>query len=301
MDLALADGDHSGGGNLFCIPFQEEHGGAGGGRIFRAGWGEARAAEFADRLHSYALAIPDDFGFDRCVSEMILNSTSRIVSSLTESERDEMFALMDGHYVAMTRKVFEADLGRKDEVILLHDGEGKIRGFTTILMNPCGEMAEGDVIYSGDTVIARECWGTQELVKGFCRRAGELQRRKGRKLFWFLISKGHRTYRYLPLFAKRFYPHPEHEELVLQKLAGDIAGAMFGDAWKADEGLIRFDGNAGHLREEIAGGRDGNPWVGYFMWKNPGWARGDELVCLTEMALENLRKFARAAFLEGFQ
>ena len=148
--------------------------------------------------------------------------TSEVLSIgfLTQAEAEEMFALMQAHYEGVGREAFEADLERKDEVILLRDGVGKIRGFTTIAWNPCGEMAKGDVIFSGDTVIDRECWGTQELVKGFCRRAGELQRRSGRRLYWFLISKGHRTYRYLPLFAKRFHPHPERDEPVLQEAGG---------------------------------------------------------------------------------
>lgn len=232
---------------------------------------------------------------------MILTSSPLPVGFLTRAERDEMFALMAGHYDAVTREAFDADLGRKNEVILLHDGEEKIRGFTTIAWNPCGEMEAGDVIFSGDTVIHRDCWGTQELVKGFCRRAGQLQRQSGRKLYWFLISKGHRTYRYLPLFAKRFHPHPERVEPELERLAGEITGKMFGAAWKADEGVIRFGGSAGHLREEIAGMREGNPWAEFFMRKNPGHAGGDELVCLTEMAEGNLRRGARAAFLEDFK
>lgn len=232
---------------------------------------------------------------------MILNSSPVPVGLLTGDERDEMFVLLDGHYNAVTREVFDADLARKSEVILLHDDGGRIRGFTTIAWNPCGEMEEGDVIFSGDTVIARECWGTQELVKGFCRRAGDLQSRSGRKLYWFLISKGHRTYRYLPLFAKHFYPHPQRAEPILERLAGEIAGKMFGAAWKGDEGVIRFDGSAGHLREELDGVREGNPWVDFFLRKNPGYSRGDELVCLTEMSEENLLRSARAAFLEGFR
>jgi len=232
---------------------------------------------------------------------MILNSSPLTIGSLTGSEWDEMFELMAGHYDAVTREAFDADLERKDEVILLHDEIGKLRGFTTIAWNPCGEMEEGDVVFSGDTVIHRECWGTQELVKGFCRRAGELRRRSGRKLYWFLISKGHRTYRYLPLFAKRFHPHLERHEPFLEKLAGEIAREMFGGAWKADEGLIRFGESAGHLREEVDVTRQSNRWAEFFLEKNPGYARGDELACITEMTEENLRKFALKAFGEGLR
>lgn len=231
---------------------------------------------------------------------MILTSSPLPVGFLTGTEHDEMFALMAGHYGGVSKSAFDADLERKNEVILLHDESGRIRGFTTCAWNPCGEMEAGDVIFSGDTVIDRECWGTQELVRGFCRRAGELQRHSGRKLYWFLISKGHRTYRYLPLFARRFHPHPERVENELERLAGEIAGKMFGAAWQADEGVIRLGESGGHLREELDAVRDANRWVDFFKERNPGYLSGDELVCLTEMDEGNLRRGARAAFLEGF-
>lgn len=231
---------------------------------------------------------------------MILKSSPLPIGFLTRDERNEMFALMTAHYHGVTRATFDADLRRKNEVILLHDDQEKIRGFTTYAWNPCGEMEAGDVIFSGDTIIDKECWGTQELVKGFCRRAGERQRYSGRRLYWFLISKGHRTYRYLPIFAQRFHPHPEREEPILEKLAGEIAERMFGDAWKPKEGVIRFDQSAGHLKDELAGSPDKNAWVRYFLEKNPGYAHGEELVCITEMSVENLRKIALAAFCEKF-
>ena len=51
--------------------------------------------------------------------------------------------------------------------------------------------------------------GEQALVGAFCHFAGGLKARdREAPLFWFLISKGHRTYRYLSLFAHRYYPNP---------------------------------------------------------------------------------------------
>jgi hypothetical protein len=38
--------------------------------------------------------------------------------------------------------------------------------------------------------------------------------------------------------------------------------------------------------------------VRFFNQRNPGHARGDELVCMTEMDAGNLRRFALAAFTE---
>ena len=228
-----------------------------------------------------------------------LQSSTRLVSSLTLAEKRAMHDLMTAHYEAVPWKRFEADLSAKDEVLMLHDIQKKLRGFTTLAWNPSGWLDEGDILFSGDTIIDRRCWGTQELVRAFCRRAGEWKAASGRRLFWFLISKVHRTYLYLPLFARRFYPHPEVEETEWAMLAGQVAERLFGDSWRPQEGVIRFPTSQGHLREELGIGRETNLWVRYFLERNPGHSRGEELVCFTEMDESNLRRGALAAFREG--
>jgi hypothetical protein len=236
------------------------------------------------------------------LNAIVLTSSARAAASLTAGERDAMHALMAEHYEAVPRDRFDADLARKDEVLMLHDGQGGLRGFTTLAWNPAGALPEGDILFSGDTIIDRRCWGTQELVRAFCRRAGERRAATGRPLFWFLLSKGHRTYLYLPLFARRFHPRPDHPEPAWEALAARVAGSLFGDAWQADDGVVRFPASHGHLREDLAAtsrDRRHNPWVRFFLERNPGYARGEELVCLTEMRAGNLRRGALQAFQEG--
>ena len=228
-----------------------------------------------------------------------LQSSTRLVTSLTLAEKQAMHHLMTAHYEAVPWAQFEADLSAKDEVLMLRDMQENLRGFTTLAWNPSGKLDEGDILFSGDTIIDRRCWGTQELVRAFCRRAGEWKSASGRRLFWFLISKGHRTYLYLPLFARRFYPHPEVEEPAWARLAGQVAEHLFGNSWKPHEGVIRFPTSQGHLREELIIGRETNLWVRYFITCNPGYLRGEELVCFTEMDESNLRRGALAAFREG--
>lgn len=236
------------------------------------------------------------------LNEITLGSEVRAVASLGEGERVAMHRLMIDHFEAVPRERFEADLAQKQEVILLRDGAGALRGFTTLGWNPCGYLSVGDVLVSGDTIIDRACWGTQELVRAFCRRAGEWRAASGRRLFWFLISKGHRTYLYLPLFARRFHPHPERPEPEMAALAGWVAAALFGSNWVAADGVIRFPESLGHLRPDLAADsseRIRNPFVRHFLRLNPGYAVGEELVCLTEMSRENLKRVALAAFVEG--
>lgn len=233
------------------------------------------------------------------LTSMELNSSARTVASLTPEDQYAMHALMTAHYEAVPRDRFTKDLSTKNEVLMLHDRGGTLRGFTTLAWNPTGRLAEGDILFSGDTIIDRRCWGTQELVRAFCRRAGEWKAARGRRLFWFLISKGHRTYLYLPLFARRFHPHPETSEAEWSDLASRVASTLFGDCWKANDGVIRFPASQGNLREELTTERGKNLWVRYFLERNPGHARGEELVCLTEMDEANLRRGALAAFREG--
>lgn len=222
-------------------------------------------------------------------------------TSLSAGQRKEMFDLMAAHYDEVAWPRFLNDLSGKDEVILLQGEGGKIWGFSTLAWNPGGWDGGEDFVFSGDTIIAREAWGSQELVKAFCRRAGVWQAERGRKLFWLLISKGHRTYLYLPLFARRFFPSPEQKDADLARLTDSIATRVFPDSWNGD-GVLRFAESCGQLKPDLAEAarsRDANRFVRFFLEANPGYRTGDELVCLAELSEENLKRSAKTAFLEG--
>ena len=95
------------------------------------------------------------------LKSIALRNSVREAGSLSARERDAIHALMTEHYEAVPRERFEADLSRKDEVLMLHDDGGILRGFTTLAWNPAGTFPEGDILFSGDTIIDRSCWGTQ--------------------------------------------------------------------------------------------------------------------------------------------
>ena len=44
---------------------------------------------------------------------------------------------------------------------------------------------------------------------------------------------------------------------------------------------------------DVGPGRLNEPHVAFFLQRNPGWCRGDELVCLTEVSFENLTPAGR--------
>ncbi|MFK5923696.1 MAG: hypothetical protein QM496_16075 [Verrucomicrobiota bacterium] len=231
----------------------------------------------------------------------VLKSKIIPVRHLSAILQERMFKLFSAAYDHVSHEVFAEDLSWKDEVILLLDDSGELQGFTTLAFNPKGLwISSGDVLFSGDTIIDPAYWGSNELVRAFCERAGEWRASSGRRLFWMLISKGHRTFLFLPLFAKRFFPHPKNQEIVLSEVVDTASRHLFGNAWFKDRGVIHFTESLGQLKPELVEAtwqRREKTMVRYFIEKNPGFAAGDELVCLTEMDTDNLKRVA----LNGFE
>src|SRR5262249_16026701 len=94
-------------------------------------------------------------------------------------------------------------------VLLLRDRATRAPvGFSTqVLMDVRVEGVGVRALFSGDTVIHREYWGSQELTRTWLRFAGDaLTASGGPPFYWFLIPKAYPTYLYLPLFFRAFYP-----------------------------------------------------------------------------------------------
>jgi hypothetical protein len=234
---------------------------------------------------------------------MELRSEVVPVQSLGETLIWEMYALFERYYDAVSEAMFRSDLKGKDEVVLLWKG-AVLKGFSTMQWNPSGcSLVEGDVLFSGDTIIAKDAWGSQALVKAFCRRAGQWSRTRGRPVYWLLISKGHRTYLYLPLFGRRFYPDPSRTCQDLKTIAVSVSQSIFGSAYDSKTGLIRFAEPRGQLKPYLAADtmtKAGSAYVDFFLERNPDFTDGVELVGLMELSADNLKFVARTAFIEGF-
>jgi hypothetical protein len=224
---------------------------------------------------------------------------------LSGEETERLFSLYAAHYDAADRGRFLADLADKDHVILLRDAEtGLTRGFSTqkILRTEI-DGRPVRALFSGDTIVDRSYWGEQELVRAWGRYAGRLLVSEPTPLWWLLISKGHRTYLYLPLFFKNYWPRfdaPVPDEA--RRLRHELASAKFGAAWDPMAGVLRFEESLGQLKPalaEVPPGRRDDPRVQFFLESNPGYARGEELVCLAEITPKNLRSIGLRAVSEG--
>ncbi|MBL8297629.1 MAG: hypothetical protein JNN30_04695 [Rhodanobacteraceae bacterium] len=220
---------------------------------------------------------------------------------LAAVQREEMFTLYRRHFDAADLARFCADLDDKQQVIEVRDAAGMLRGFSTLA---CYRREfEGQplrVLFSGDTVVDEASWGQQALAFGFIRYAAQTQAQSEEPLYWLLISKGHRTYRYLSAFSIDYAPAPgQVMSPEQQRLMDFLARDRFGSAYDAARGVVSFGVSLGHLRADLAAVPAIHahlPEVAYFLERNPGYARGEELVCLCRIAADNLRPLARRVF-----
>lgn len=223
-----------------------------------------------------------------------LKAQSKPVRSLAPSEIDVMFLLFSKYYQNVSRSQFISDLEKKDYVFLLRDHQNlEIKGFSTI-MSLYAEIGGRSVraFFSGDTVVERDYWGQGTLGVAFLFFLFlHKLRRPFQPLYWFLISKGYKTYL---LMANNFQVHyPRYEKTTptdMQALIDTLSVMLYGAAYHAERGVICFPETLAReaLQQHVTPITPEllqNPRIAFFQARNPGWIHGDELACVARMTL----------------
>lgn len=231
---------------------------------------------------------------------MSLRGRLLAVVDLTTDQRAEMVSLMDAYYVNVRRPQFERDLDEKRWVIWIEEeATHQLRGFSTqMLLHVTVHGRAVAALFSGDTIVARDCWHEQALTHVWGRLALALiDRYPPGSLYWFLISKGYKTYRFLPVFFREFYPRPETDPPgEIREVLEALGRHKFGGAYDSESGVLRAWPGKDRLREgvaEVTPERLKDPYVQFFLKKNPLHAEGNELCCIAPLTREN---FTAAAY-----
>lgn len=228
-----------------------------------------------------------------------------MVDMIDKDTIGDMFTLYDRYYSGTSEKLFNSDLANKKYVILLRDKRGGLQGFSTAVVGE--HQFQGEKLrsfFSGDTIVDEKYWGQQALSTACFQLTGHIKAAEpGTPLYWFLLVKGHRTYRYLRAFFREFFPAYDRETPLREKALMDLlAHERYDDAYDSARGVVSFPTSHGHLKSSWADipDKDRNrPDVIFFLEHNPDYVKGDELVCLTELAPSNLRPLAERLFRKG--
>ena len=203
-------------------------------------------------------------------------------SLLCEADVVAMERLYREFYVGADETDFRRDLAEKDYAILLR-GTG-VCGFSTMKLV---EVAGMRVLFSGDTVVETSQRGQWGLAGGFGHMIKFVERMfPDETAYWFLISKGARTYRFLPTFFRRYVPGPVADVALSARLA-HVASVLYPREYNPATGVLHFVGKKDRLRGDLL--RMDTESV-RFRALNPGWMNGDELCCLAPLATDNLNR-----------
>lgn len=219
---------------------------------------------------------------------------------LTPAERERMYVLLAAYFLRTSREHFESDLAEKESVILLRDlKEGQIQGFSTLMrISMAIEGREIVAFFSGDTIVAQEFWGETILSRLWSQTVfAEADRIRSESpdtlVFWYLICSGYKTWRFLPVFFKEFYPHPDRQTPPeINRILDALGERKFPGEYYPEEGVVRFR-SATPLRQGVADvteERLRDPLISFFQRINAGHINGDELACLTEISRGNLTR-----------
>lgn len=213
-------------------------------------------------------------------------------AALAAASERSMFGLLRSHFLGVDRETFEADLSEKNWVILLEDQRGVLRGFSTLLVSERQALDRSvTVVYSGDTIVAREWWGSPALPMTWLRAVESIAPGCGdHDVYWLLLTSGFRTYRFLPVFFRDFVPRPGRAGGADGALLQVLAAAQFGARFDAQTGTVRLARPQVLVPEllDVPAGRTRDRHVAFFLERNPGYVRGDELACLARLADDNL-------------
>lgn len=216
-------------------------------------------------------------------------------SQLLKSEKEAMYLLFCRYYSNVTLDQFYKDLNKKDYVFLLRDKETlDVKGFSTIVeleIEYNNKKIRG--FFSGDTVVDKEYWGQGTLGINFLKFLFIQKLKKPfSPLYWFLISKGYKTYL---LMANNFKNHyPRHEEKTPKKIKWIIdsfSKELYGKFYNPKSGVISYSKHETNIKDCLKSDitpitKDmlmANDRIKFFAKRNPGWQEGDELACIAKM------------------
>ncbi|MCF8059898.1 MAG: hypothetical protein K9K67_11415 [Bacteriovoracaceae bacterium] len=217
------------------------------------------------------------------------------IQKLSVDQIDDMFSVFSKYYSNTNKEIFLKDLSNKDSVFLLLDkASHSIKGFSTIkniMIDFEGRMVRG--VFSGDTIIEKDYWGQGTLGVSFLKYLFWQKIKKPfEPLYWFLISKGYKTYLLMANNFPDHYPRFERITPVKEKhLIDGFSKSLYGDYYCENTGVISFSkvtvSTKDCLKEEVSPISNelmaSNKRIEFFAKLNPNWHQGDELSCVAQM------------------
>lgn len=214
-------------------------------------------------------------------------------TELLEQDITEMYQLVDSFYDNMNPKEFLRTLAKKDYVFLVRSPYGAIRAFTTIqLFQILGRKPKSQGILLGDIITHQNFAGEKNLIWEVLVRFEQIPSKYVER-YVFLTCRDCWTYHAFQDSFNRFYPSEEQDTPIYIKRILNLFGEYyFNGEYEIANGIIKNRCFPRKMKEsrrkmrEDAMARDAmkKGENAYFLMRNPGFADGDGLICIAELA-----------------
>jgi len=224
-------------------------------------------------------------------NEAVIRADFYPLEKITYEDIDAMYQVFVKYYHNSDFHTFVKDLYKKKGAILVKKvDDGTIVGFSTIgIIEKEISKKKCVGIFSGDTVIEKAYWGSPNLQTAFLHFI-IITRIKNPtvNLYWFLITKGYKTYLLMANNWLHYYPRYDKKEDEKRKsLVKIFSNHFFPGAYDEKTGLLKFGEGYQCLKEGVAEITDGMrkkyPKIAFFEQVNPTWRQGTELPCIGDL------------------
>ena len=183
----------------------------------------------------------------------------RPIQAITVTHIKQMYELYSSFYENTSLDIFLNDLSKKSGVILVSRKEdNRIVGFSTqtfFNLVVDGKRVRG--IFSGDTIVEPAYWGNNALANTFYRRLIiERIKQPFVPFYWFLISKGYKTYLLMTNNFYNYYPkvngnRPGMDER-FRRITEAYCEALFPEAFDREKMVLDFGNTYVRLKGDVA-------------------------------------------------
>lgn len=209
------------------------------------------------------------------------------INRISPADVRSMYGIFCQYYGNTDLDTFLRDMSAKTGVFLIRrKGDRRLVGFSTVALMDLklqGRRVKG--VFSGDTIVEKDYWGSRALVTSFfLYLVRVVLRHPFTPVFWLLISKGYKTYLLLSNNFFRFYPHPGGHYEQYEPLVAEYSEALFPGYYCSQRKVLDFGESYQFLNDDVAAItedlRARVPAIAYFERRNPGWEQGHELPCV---------------------
>jgi len=206
--------------------------------------------------------------------------------SVPDDVLDELFAIFATLYEGANREKFARDFREKTWAVILRDRrDGRLVGFSTFMdfimpIEVDGQTQDVGIMYVGDVVKERAYWGERGLQIAMLFLGLEAgQKHAPRPFVWWYMTKGFRTFMNIAPSFRVTYPNPFAETPPFyQAILNAVGESRYPKSWNPKTGVVEMaDYRVSPEIQEHPAHLAGNPWLEFYLARNPGHTVGHEL------------------------